>query len=52
MLFTDGVGDIIFPDEKVNENFLCELFMGNEKSLKRYCKQRVRTEGTLVVWNI
>ncbi len=57
LVFTDGVGDIaFFKDENgntmINDGFAYELIMGNRRSLKRYCRKRVETEGTLVVWEM
>ena len=63
MLFTDGVGDLLFPiygeDEKENEKKkeIAEksfdfLLSGDSNRLRRYCQRKVSTEGTLVVWRM
>lgn len=45
-VYTDGLEPIIFSGE-----FADKLKQGDFKGLKRLCKQRVRTEGTLVYYS-
>ncbi|MCK4647407.1 hypothetical protein KAT24_00580 [Candidatus Pacearchaeota archaeon] len=57
LLFSDGVGEIIFlkneeGKERLNEEFVEKLMRSDARKLERYCKKRIGTEGTLVVWNI
>ena len=53
LAFTDGVGDILFDRKQVipslDSSFLNILKQDNPSALKRFCQERVHTEGTLVV---
>jgi hypothetical protein len=57
LLFTDGVGDIIFLKdgtgrEAVNSSFVNTMLEDNPSSLRNFCQKRVSREGSLVVWKV
>ena len=53
LLYTDGVGDIIFKrNEKLNKEFINKLVRDDFRGLEKLCKREVSTEGTLVVYKV
>lgn len=50
LLYTDGVGEIIFNCEKINQEFRNKLLQNDFKGVKKLCEQRISNEGTLIVY--
>jgi hypothetical protein len=50
LLYTDGVGDIIFQGEKTNPDFTTLLLSKDRKKIMNFCRREVYSEGTLVVY--
>ena len=51
VLFTDGVGDIIFPGGELNFSALPILRKDNPQLTRDFCKKQVANEGTLCVYD-
>jgi hypothetical protein len=52
LLYTDGVGEIIFNGDSLDKDFISLLKQNNPSVLKRFFQKRVSSEGTLVVWRV
>ncbi len=50
LLYTDGVEEIIFKGNEPNGDFAKLLKENNYDSIENFCKERVATEGTLIVY--
>lgn len=50
LLYTDGVGELIFQNGKINQNFVSLLKTNNYSVIKHFFQKRVSSEGTLVVY--
>jgi hypothetical protein len=55
LVFTDGVREIIFrenAEDEINEKFVEILTKGDFKKLEKFCKKKIQTEGSLVVYKV
>jgi len=51
LAFTDGMADIIFNGNEPNPNFI-DILKNNPPKLEKFCRGKVNTEGTLVVYKV
>ncbi|MDD5012342.1 MAG: hypothetical protein PHQ66_01710 [Candidatus Nanoarchaeia archaeon] len=50
LLYTDGVGEFIFNNEKIDREFRNKLLQNDFKGMREFCKKKISNEGTLVVY--